>query len=92
MAPLRIPARLSECTCCAQTTFGSVLYGPAMSTSPPLELLLRQIQADSVEPFRYSRTSFYGRYEPLAATAALAAIAIVGGVLLCESTRPGSAR
>ncbi len=63
-----------------------------MSATASLELLLRQIEADAVEPFRYSRTSFYGRCEPLALTAALAAVAILGGVLLGESAREPSSR
>lgn len=84
---VRILARSSRCTPSAQTAYGSCLYGLPMSTRPSIELLLRQIQSDSVEPVRYSRPSFSGRFEPLALTTALAVIAILGGVLLCECTR-----
>lgn len=52
---------------------------------------IRRLLLDSeygmAEVAAYSRKSFFGRCEPVLVTALLAAIAIFGGVLLCEATR-----
>lgn len=55
-------------------------------------LLLAELESGFVVPERYSRTSVYGRCEPLFLTTALAVIAVVGSMLLCELTRDASDR
>ena len=49
-------------------------------------VLLAELESGSVVPERYSRLSVYGRCEPLFLTTAIAAIAIVGSMALCELT------
>ena len=51
-----------------------------------LDRLLGELRRGTVEPERYSTRSVWGRCEQLILTAALAALAIAGGMLLSEAS------
>ena len=60
------------------------------STTSSVEQSLHDLTEGLLRPERYSRKTFFYRYEPLMLTSMLAAAAIVGGMFLSTSRLPGA--
>ena len=66
-----------------RATNGCRAYAPDMpARSTPVDVLLQAMENGTLVPERYSRMSLFDRCEPALRAAALAAFAIVSGMLL----------